>query len=83
MKPIIESETPQETLIQCLRGNSKNVGMWFASMQVKKAIILDATLLKKAKEAAVRLQCDDFMTSSQYCYIMLLLFVIYAIVYLI
>ena len=40
------------------------LGMWFSTMQAKKAIILDAILLEKGKEFAERLQCEDFMASS-------------------
>ena len=40
------------------------LGMWFSTMQAKKAIISDAILLEKGKEFAERLQCDDFMASS-------------------
>ena len=40
------------------------LGMWFSTMQAKKAIISDAILLEKGKEFAERLQCKDFMASS-------------------
>ena len=40
------------------------LGIWFATMQAKKAIISDAILLEKGKDFAARLQCDDFMASS-------------------
>ena len=39
------------------------LGMWFSTMQAKKAMILDAILLEKGKKFAERLQCDDFMAS--------------------
>ena len=37
--------------------------MWFATMQVKKAIISDAILIAKGKEFAERLQCTEFAPS--------------------
>lgn len=39
------------------------LGIWFSTMQAKKAIISDSILLEKGKEFASRLQCDDFMVS--------------------
>ena len=38
--------------------------MWFATMQVKKAIISDAILLEKGKEFVARLKREEFMASS-------------------
>ena len=40
------------------------LGMWFSTMQAKKAIFFYTIQLEKGKQIAARLQCDDFMASS-------------------
>ena len=39
------------------------LGIWFVTMQTKKAIISDAILLEKGKDFVARLQCDNFIAS--------------------
>ena len=41
----------------------ESLGMWFAGMQAKKAIMTDHILLEKAKFFTERLNCRDFTAS--------------------